>query len=65
MVFNANYNNILVINIIMAVCFIDGGNWSTQRKPLTSRKSRPDFTKPTKKRKSASWSIEYTIKKEL
>jgi hypothetical protein len=33
MVFNATFNNISVI-IIMAVSFIGGGNWSTQRIPL-------------------------------
>ena len=30
----------------------------------TTARHRSDFTKPTKKRKSASGSIEYTIKKE-
>jgi hypothetical protein len=28
---------------IMAVSFIGGGNWSTQRKPPTCRKSLTDF----------------------
>jgi hypothetical protein len=35
MVFNATFNNILVI---VAVSFFDGGNRSSQRKPPTCRK---------------------------
>jgi hypothetical protein len=38
MVFNATFNNISVI-----LWFIGGGNWSTRRKPPTSRKSLINF----------------------
>jgi len=40
MVFNATFNN---ISYIVAVSFIDGGNWSIQRKPTTRRKSLTNF----------------------
>jgi len=41
MVFNATFNNILVISL--AVSFIGGGNQSTWRKPLICRKSLTNF----------------------
>ena len=47
MVFNATSNNISVVIFsymyIEAVNFIGGGNRSTQRKPLTCRKSLTNF----------------------
>jgi hypothetical protein len=39
MVFNATFNN----NSAIAVGFIGGGNWSTQRKPPNCRKSLTNF----------------------
>jgi len=45
-VFNANFNNISVISVISvisAVSFIGGGNWNTQRKPPTCRRSMTNF----------------------
>jgi nitrate reductase gamma subunit len=41
MVFNAPFYNIL--SYIVAVSFIGGGNWRTQRKPLACRKSLTNF----------------------
>jgi hypothetical protein len=41
MVNNATFNNIL--SYIVAICFIDGGNRSTWRKPPTCRKSLTSF----------------------
>ena len=41
MVNNATFNNIL--SYIVAICFIDGGNRSTWRKPPTCRKSLTNF----------------------
>jgi hypothetical protein len=37
MVLNATFNNISIISWRLAVSFIGGRNWSTQRKPLTCR----------------------------
>jgi hypothetical protein len=42
MVLSATFNNISVI-LIVAVSFIGWGNWSTQRKPPTCRKSLTNF----------------------
>ena len=42
LVLNATFNNITVI-IIVAVCFISGGNRNTRRKSLTCRKSLTNF----------------------
>jgi len=44
MVFNATFNNISIINYIMAVSFIDGGNRSTQKKQLTNCKSQTNIS---------------------
>jgi hypothetical protein len=41
MVFNATFNNISVILLQLGLYL--GGNWSTQRKPLTCRKSLTNF----------------------
>ena len=45
MVFNlkVTFNNISAITYIVAVSFIGEVNWSTQRKPLTCRKSLTIF----------------------
>jgi hypothetical protein len=42
MVFNAIFNNISVI-LWRTVSYIDGGNLSIRRKPLTCRKSLTNF----------------------